>query len=134
MSSRFLIPALCIGAIALACGPRTHNEAAAPQKTRAVTQVATRPATSSVASHDQKPQLTARMSVQAQDAAVRFALHVSNTGKKRVELTFPSGQTYDFIVVDSVGRELWRWGTGRMFTQALRNSLLGGGETMDIQE
>src|SRR3954469_17144764 len=41
MSSRFLISALCIGAIVLACGPRTHSEATAPQKTRAATQVAT---------------------------------------------------------------------------------------------
>src|SRR5207247_10737838 len=32
MSSRVLIPALCVGAIALACGPRAHNEASAPRK------------------------------------------------------------------------------------------------------
>jgi len=132
MSSRILIPALCLGAIALACGPRAHNDAAAPTKTRAVTtQLA---ANTHAPTREQKPQITARLAVDAQNASVHFALHVINATKKRVELTFPSGQTYDFVVADSVGRELWRWGAGRMFTQALRNTQLGGGESLDIEE
>jgi hypothetical protein len=81
-----------------------------------------------------KPIVTAQLYVHAADSSVRLALHVVNTSKKRVELTFPSGQTYDFVILDSLGREMWRWGTGRMFTQALRNKLLAGGETMDMEE
>lgn len=135
MSSRILILALCIGAIALACGPRAHNEAAAPAKTRAnIVQTGSTTHTRSMKAREQKPQITARLAVQAEHAEVRFALHVSNAGKKRVELTFPNGQRYDFVVVDSLGREMWRWGSGRMFTQAVRNTLLGAGETLDIQE
>jgi hypothetical protein len=136
MSSRILILALCIAAIALACGPRAHNEAASPKKTRATVVQAgstARPVASST-KRNPEPQITVRLAVHAQEASVRFALHVQNAGKKRVELTFPSGQTYDFVVVDSIGRELWRWGAGRMFTQALRNTLLGAGETLDIHE
>ena len=85
-------------------------------------------------SRDAKPIVTAELYVHAADSSVRIALHVVNTSKKRVELTFPSGQTYDFVVLDSLGRELWRWGTGRMFTQALRNKTLAGGETLDVEE
>jgi len=132
MSSRILIPALCLGAIALACGPRAHNEAAAPTQSRAVAAQATVP--THRGSTEQRPQVTATLDVETKDASVRFALHVVNPTKKRVELTFPSGQRYDFVVTDSVGRELWRWGAGRMFTQALRNTPLGGGESLEIEE
>jgi Intracellular proteinase inhibitor len=78
--------------------------------------------------------VAAQLYVHANDSSVRLALHVQNTGKKRVELTFPSGQTYDFVILDTLGREVWRWGNGRMFTQALRNKSLGGGETLDLEE
>jgi hypothetical protein len=57
-----------------------------------------------------------------------------NTTKKKVELTFPTGQTHDFVIVDSLGREMWRWAAGRMFTQTLRNRLLGAGELLEVEE
>ena len=142
MSSRFLIPVLCVGAVAFACGPRAHNEASAPKKngtslakSGTKSAPAARPqGTPRVQSKEQKPALAAQLSVHASDSSIRLALRVVNTGKKRVELTFPSGQTYDFAILDSVGREVWRWGSGRMFTQALRNKLLGGGEALDLEE
>ena len=65
---------------------------------------------------------------------VRFALDVKNVGNKHAELDFPSGQSYDFIVVDSIGREVWRWANGRMFTQSVQNKQLGAGESMRIAE
>lgn len=92
------------------------------------------PATRKSAPADPKSAIEARLYVRAADSSIRLALHVMNKGKKRVELTFPSGQTYEFVILDSVGREVWRWGKGRMFTQALRNKLLAGGETLDLEE
>ena len=62
---------------------------------------------------------------------VRFALQVKNVGRKHVELTFPNGRAYDFTVLDASGREVWRWSTGRMFTQGIQNRLLGTGEAMN---
>ena len=142
MSSRFLIPALCVGAIALACGPRAHNEASAPgKKGSSVTQSVSRstPALKQqgaprAAKRDQKSPVAAQLYVHANDSSVRLALHVINTSKKRVELTFPSGQTYDFVILDTLGREVWHWANGRMFTQALRNKSLGSGEALDLEE
>ena len=55
---------------------------------------------------------------------VRFVMHVTNTSSKKLELTFPNGQTHDIKVLDAVGGEVWRWGDGQMFTQALRNQPL----------
>ena len=137
MSSRVVISALCIGAVAFACGPQTRNEASAP---RSAATVAT---TSDVAIQQQgesrrarlkDSKLDAQLIVRADESPMRLALHVVNTGKKRVELTFPSGQTHDFVILDTAGREVWRWGNGRMFTQALRNKLLSAGATIEMEE
>ena len=65
---------------------------------------------------------------------ITFVLNVVNNTKKSVELSFPTGQTHDFVVIDSLGREVWRWSQGRMFTQALRNKLLGRGESLELSE
>ena len=139
MSSRFLIPVLCIGAVAYACGPRTQSDAAGLRKTDgATTRVASAPTTKRPATTrkgpDRKPAIAARLTVSAEPTAIRLALHVVNTGNRRVEVNFPSGQTYDFVIVDSIGREVWHWGSGRMFTQTLRNRLLDGGESINVQE
>ena len=70
----------------------------------------------------------------AANHGLHFALNVTNPGKKGIELTFPSGQEYDFSVRDSAGREVYRWGKGRMFTQTLQNKVLDGGETKKFEE
>ena len=38
------------------------------------------------------------------------------------------------LTLDSTGREVYRWGKERMFTQSLQNRLLDGGETMRFEE
>ncbi|MEO8564578.1 MAG: BsuPI-related putative proteinase inhibitor [bacterium] len=130
-----LIPLLCIGAVAFACGPRSHSEASL-----VTTNIAT--AEPSPAHHVSKRQplqnvtkVTGRFAVTAEQNAIRFALDVTNDGKKNVELEFPNGQRYDFAVIDnSTGREVYRWAADRMFTQSVQNASLGGGETMHIAE
>ena len=144
MSSRFLIPVLCVGAVAFACGPRAHNEASTPRKdsiavaqsTGEATPLATQqgvPLAAARGTKDAKPKIGAELYVRTNGPEITFAMRVVNNTKKSVELTFPTGQTHDFVVVDSLGREMWRWGNGRMFTQTLRNKLLGGGESLDVE-
>jgi intracellular proteinase inhibitor BsuPI len=138
MSSRSLIPLLLVAAVVFACGPRTHSEAT-PKKDSALVILAGAAATTPTtprarSSADPKKAVEAQIYVHATESSVRVALHVVNNGKKRVELNFPTGQTYEFTILDSLGREVWRWGKGRMFTQALRNKLLGGGEALDVEE
>jgi hypothetical protein len=139
MSSRFVIPALCVAAAAYACGPQTHNEAAAPVKTAAM--LVSSPGDDAIQQQGEARRarlkdsaLEAQVDVRTSESPMRVALLVTNTSKKRVELTFPTGQTHDFVILDSAGRELWRWGNGRMFTQALRNKLLGAGATLELEE
>jgi hypothetical protein len=126
MDSRLFIPVLLAGAIALACGSRTHSEAAA---TAAPAVRASR--------HPERQtsaEIRSAFAVSAAPNALHFALNVTNPGRKGIELTFPSGQEYDFTVRDSIGREVYRWGKGRMFTQSRQNRVLDGGETKRFEE
>lgn len=132
MNSRLVIPLLIAGALAFACSPRTRSEASsAAPAALASAQVATAPPRTHA--HDDSP-LTSRLGVRVGDSGVRFALDVANTGDDRLEIHFPSGQTYDFVVLDSIGREVWHWANGRLFTQALQNRMLGSGDTLSIDE
>ena len=138
MNSRVVISALCVGVVAYACGPQTRNEASAPVKSAALAassgEIAIQQQGRARRARLKDSALDAQLVVRAEESTLRFALHVVNTSKKRIEVTFPSGQTHDFVVLDTAGREVWRWGTGRMFTQTLRNKLLGAGDSMQLEE
>ena len=77
--------------------------------------------------------LVASLSVRTGAAAVEMALQVTNASEAPVEVTFPSGQSYDFSVRQR-GTELWRWSAGQMFTQAVRTTVLAPGETLEFSE
>lgn len=131
-----LIPLLCLGAVAFACGPRSHSEASLASMSIAQ---AARPI---VEPQKKKPKkreasvtkITPAFSVQVEHKTLHFALDVTNVGKKDVEITFPNGQTHDFAVLDSTGREVYRWADGKMFTQSVQNRTIETGETMRIAE
>ena len=131
-----LIPLLCVGAIALACGPRAHSQASLvslnlAKRPAPARQEAQKPARKKDAN---VPKITPNFTVQVDGGALQFSLEVTNVGKKNVELTFPDGQTHDFAVLDSVGREVYRWSTTRMFTQSVQNRTIEDGETLRIAE
>lgn len=52
-------------------------------------------------------------------------LSVTNVSDEALRLNFPSGQTFDFAVLDLEGagteEVIWNWAYGRFFTQALRS-------------
>lgn len=136
MKSRFFITLLCVGAAAYACSPSARNDAGNPSAgSTALASARTVSLQGSARSaRTAKSPITAALDVKSEAAAIRFALQVVNTGKKSIELTFPSGQTHDFVILDSLDREVWRWGRGRLFTQALQNKLLSRGESLEMTE
>ncbi|NUQ12853.1 MAG: hypothetical protein HUU26_11120 [Gemmatimonadaceae bacterium] len=69
------------------------------------------------------PPVSAALDVLVRDG-IELAFRVTNNEVRKLELQFPSGQTHDFAVVDSLGREIWRWSEGRLFTQALQTRVL----------
>jgi hypothetical protein len=137
MNTRLAISLLIAGALAFACGPRSHSEAPAalasalpinPSSPAAPEKVVRR--TSSRSSAKVQPYFA----VQVAQRTVHFSLDVANTGSKHVELDFANGQTYDFTVVDSLGHKVWSWSDGRLFTQGVQNKQLSHGETMQAHE
>lgn len=52
-----------------------------------------------------------------QDTVYIFTLGAMTTVPEGQVVTYPTGQTYDFVVTQN-GREVWRWSHGRAFHQA----------------
>lgn len=134
MNSRLLITLLCAGAVALACGSFSRNDNTAQAASSTGTTKRTAAARSDARADTTKPKLNGQLAVNIEPHALRITLDLTNESKKDVELSFPNGQQYDFAVIDSAGREVYRWGTGRMFTQSVQNKLIDGGTTMHIVE
>lgn len=65
---------------------------------------------------------------------VVLSLHVTNTSEQPLEVRFASGQTHEFAILDAGGREVWRWGADRMFTQALQTRTIAAGQTVTYEE
>jgi hypothetical protein len=108
MLSRITVPLIAAAGLFFACGPRTQNVVGnAKTRTRGDTTVA------------------AHVSVDTANGRVLFAIAIRNGTRRSVEISFPDSRTHDFTVLDSAGKQVWRWSEGRMFTQAMQNRLLG---------
>ena len=125
MVNRIVVPLLCAAAIAVACGPRAHSSTTTDAPPAAAKPV---PDESTTA-----VSLASSLEISVKDG-VTLAFHATNRDARRVEVVFPSGQTHDFTILDSAGREVWRWSEGRLFTQALQNRVLAPAETMTWRE
>jgi hypothetical protein len=143
MNSHLLISLLCAGAVALACGTLARGDESNEQKAiseqrarqRAHHDVVRRDvAARTVAGTEGARKVNGTFAVNIEPHGLRFALDLTNQSKKHVELAFRDGQPYDFAVLDSARREVYRWGQGRMFTQSVQNKRIDGGKTMRIAE
>jgi hypothetical protein len=77
--------------------------------------------------------LATSLKVEALGDSARFVLQVTNGTGAPVTITFPSGQTYDFQVLDG-SRAEWSWSADRSFMQAIRMDTLAPGETRTYAE
>ena len=112
MRARHWLALFATVALAYACGSRTR---AFPMATAAVTTpVARVPAASNARGTPPGPSvLTSNMDVTVVNDDVHFVVTITNPSDKKLELTFPNGQTHDVTVHDAVGTEIWRWSTGQ---------------------
>lgn len=132
MVPRSLIWLLCAGVGALACRPHARGDARkAPAKTSSAAMAPVHAATMGADSVANPLATTFNVSV---SRGVTFGLHVTNRSGKLMELPFSSGQTHDFTVLDSAGRQVWRWSAGRLFTQGMRNTVLDAHGTVTYEE
>ena len=119
-----------MGAVAFACGPRSHSEASLVT----VSLAKSAPAARKKQTPKSVTKITSSFAVVVEPNGLRFALDLANAGRKNLELAFPNGQTHDFAVLNSEGREVYRWGKQRMFTQSVQNRQLDSGDTLHIAE
>lgn len=117
------VPFILVGiaVLAFACGPRPHGES-----------VTDRAAERRVAVNPDAP-LTPSLDVRVEDG-VRFAFAVSNDGERKLELLFNDGRTHDVVVLDSIGREVWRWSEGRLFTQTVQTRVVRASDVIRFEE
>jgi hypothetical protein len=141
MNTRYIISLLCAGALAFACGPRSRSEPGALALAKTANAKTTKVVTAKPAEHSRhaaatvkEAKLDSRLKVDVAANEVRFAFDITNVGNKGTELSFPSGKSYDIVVVDSAGHEVWHWSNGRMFTQGVQNKQLGTGDSMKVNE
>lgn len=123
MPNRLLLPLLLAASAVFAGGTFAHED--------------NKPIASAKRQHDKKEVLATTFDVlrPKNDAeSVKFALRVVNNTRKMVEINFPDGQTHDFVVNDSTGKEVWRWSEGRMFTSAMRSKTLKGKDETVFEE
>lgn len=134
MQSRIVVPLVCAAAIVFACGPRFR--AASPAAARArlahASERPSSPAAAQASVRRRKGDTTAVDAALAVDTAkgrVQIALDIVNVTRRRLEIDFPDGQTRDVTIFDERGVEVWRWSTGRLFTQTVQNRFLASGDT-----
>jgi len=118
------------GALIFACGPhaRRGDSTAASTATAAPTSISIRRAPASA-----RDELSGQAHV-AVNGGVQLTLQITNQSDHAIEVNFANGQTHDFAVVDSLGREVWRWSAGRMFTQSIQNRLIAPRQTVSFEE
>lgn len=159
MKTRAIITLLCAGAAGLVWSPRAHSEATSssppagsPLRRTALSSAAAAPSsrpalqTRGRATNDtgrkgerggrgQKSrdgELVPSLNVAKLGDEVRFTFQLANAGSRRVEVKFANGQTHDIAVLDSTGKEIWRWAEGRMFTEARQYRSIDGGDTLSL--
>ena len=135
MSSRLVPLLLAAAGVVFACGTLPRPTLRLPGNTPpAEVDIAHAEATARRAQRGDSASLDASLVVRQSPDGIRFALAIANGSKHRLEVSFPDGQTRDFVVLDGRGREVWRWSEGRMFTQAMQSKLLTAGDTVTFAE
>ncbi len=123
MDNRLILPLLCAASVAFAAAPSFSHDEKPIASTKHRSELSA-------------PIVTTFDITRPTDDAdkLRFTLNVKNNTSKMLELRFPDGQTHDFVVKDFAGKEVWRWGKGRMFTSAMRSETLNGKEDTVYEE
>lgn len=141
MENRLVITTLCVAAFAYACGPWIHSQNTATPAPAAGAAGAAVGAVAGAGAGIQRPlsraergKVVTTLDVVPSGNRVDLALRVTNNTARTVELRFPSGRTHDFAVLDSRGGIVWRWSTGRIFTQTMQSRTLKSRDSVTLED
>ncbi|MFJ7936083.1 BsuPI-related putative proteinase inhibitor [Sporosarcina sp. NPDC096371] len=62
-----------------------------------------------------------------------FSFTVKNESNQSITLEFPTSQSYDYSVYNAAGRQVYRFGEGKMFLQALQSTTLNSREQFQLK-
>ena len=74
--------------------------------------------------------LSEELTVNEKSGRLLLKLTVRNEGTEAYTVAHPTGQNYDFALLDAKGREIWRWSDGMAFTQAQQTYTLAPGAVL----
>ena len=61
-------------------------------------------------------------------------LTIRNATSSAIDMVFNSGQSYDVVIRNASGNEVYRWSQGKAFTMAIRQLTLAPGDTWSFRE
>lgn len=76
--------------------------------------------------------LSEELTVNEKSGRLLLKLTVRNEGTEAYTVAHPTGQNYDFALLDAKGREIWRWSDGMAFTQAQQTYTLAPGASEEL--
>jgi hypothetical protein len=66
---------------------------------------------------------------------VTLTFTVKNPSAEPMKVVYPSGQKYDFVVIDSTtGKSVWSWSASRTFIQTVNDQTVPGGGSLIFVE
>ncbi|WP_216828347.1 BsuPI-related putative proteinase inhibitor [Alkalihalobacterium elongatum] len=78
--------------------------------------------------------LATSLKVEKEEDKLSFTISLTNKGEEAVMLEFPTGQLFDFIVVNEKSEVLYKYSEGMMFTQAIVQKEVGPSETISFSD
>ncbi len=73
-------------------------------------------------------------SFEVNSLGITMKISIANVSDKSLVFSHSSGQKYDFTLLDSNGKELYRWSDGRFFTMMLTSTTIEAGKTVEFDE
>ncbi|WP_159105288.1 BsuPI-related putative proteinase inhibitor [Shewanella marina] len=124
---------IVISMLAVVSGCSQNSVAQTPETTKPVNQ---KPKFTIMSDKSVKPELVLQKSL-LQGALIQdghdFTLTATNASVEDINLIFRSGKRGDIALFNSQGQQIWRWSTGKMFTQALAEVELNVGHSTTIK-
>lgn len=73
-------------------------------------------------------------SAEFKEDSLKMKLSIINQSKNPVTFTHSSGMKYDFVLLDSDKKEIYRWSADKFFTMMVTNSVIEAGKSIEYNE
>jgi hypothetical protein len=82
----------------------------------------------------ENPDIIIQPSAELKEDSLEMKLCIINHSEDPVTLTYSSGKKYDFVLLDSDKKELYRWSADKMFTMMVTSSVIEPGKSLEYVE